>query len=244
MQRCGPAVSPGLALGVLLAVTTPAAQPTDPPTIIDVRSQSRVCTAIKERVGPSVAVLLQNDRTILDGVVAMQEMGVDAGTPRLQMDELHLENDVARIVRNLAAIDALLAQPERLDTKGEDARTIETMKEVLRAVAGQQLATLNALDGTLESAQADQFRDNSSIPDFANNELISSASAGANLSTPVALSDTRMTADVGSTTPTPAPAAPRVEPPPKTAGDFFPELARSEAQAGRIVATVAAGCQR
>jgi hypothetical protein len=237
-------VNPALALGVLLAATTPAVQPTDPPTIIDVRSQGHVCTAIKERVGPSVAALLQNDRTILDGLLAMQRMGVDAGTPQVEMDELHLENDVSRIVRNLAAIDALLTQPEPPETKPEDSRKIETMKEGLRAVAGQQLATLNVLDGTLESAQADRFRDNSSIPNFANNELISSASAGSNFNTPVALSDTRMSADVASGTPSPKPAAPRVGPSPKTAADFFPALGRSEAQAGRTVASAAAGCTR
>ena len=235
-------MNPLVALGVLLAAVTPAAQATEPPTIVEVHSQSRVCSAIEERVGPSVAALLQNDRTILDGLAEMRRMGMDAGTLQQQMDELHLENDVSRIVRNLAAIDALLAQPESPEVKGDDAQKIQAMKESLRAVAGLQRATLNDLDGSLESAQAAQFTDMAAIPKFANVDQIQQASANGNFHVPVTRADKR----VARTEPlAPGPdVSPSPPPPPRSVADFYPALARSEAGAGHIVSVAATGCAR
>lgn len=145
-------------MGVSIVLAVLLAQATPPPTIIDVRSKSRICSSFKERIAPSIDGLLLNDRTIVDGMFRIRAMGMDFRTLRFRMDMLHLENDVSSISRNLGEIDGLLAQAEPATATREELEKLEAMKKALRDVARQQLLTLNTLDGTLETTQMAQLK--------------------------------------------------------------------------------------
>ena len=156
-----------LLLAVLIAQASPALPPSTPPTIVNVQSKNRVCAAIQESIAPSIAGLLQNDHTIVDGVYFLNKWSGDGGTLRAHMDMMHVENDVSGIVRNLSAVNRLLESKEPADTPAAEAQRIEGMKKSLRDVARQQLMTLNVLDGTLETSQMNEFMDTSNLPNFA-----------------------------------------------------------------------------
>lgn len=148
---------------VLLGLSVPTPAPAASPLkeIIQVTAKP-LCTAIRERIGPSVAALLENDDAIAQGAHFVFEMGRDEGRPWMQMDKLHLENDISKVVRNLEAIDTILdAKPA--DANGNDADTIEQLQRKLRAIADTQRAELNVLDGTLESEQMFELM-NSDLP--------------------------------------------------------------------------------
>lgn len=151
-----------LALTALAAQTpAPAASPLK--EIIRVTSRP-LCTAIRDRIGPSVAALLENDGAIANGTHYVFEMGRDEGRPWMQMDKLHLENDISKIVRNLEAIDLLLrTESSDAATDGSDRATVESLKTNLRKVADSQRAELNVLDGTLESEEMAELM-NSDLP--------------------------------------------------------------------------------
>ena len=155
-------------LAVLFAQASPAPPAsTPPPTIVNVQAKNRVCAAIQESIAPSIAGLLQNDHTIVDGVYFLNKWSGDGGTLRAHMDMMHVENDVSGIVRNLSAVNRLLETKEPADTPPAEAQRIEGMKKSLRDVARQQLMTLNVLDGTLETSQLNEFMDTSDLPNFA-----------------------------------------------------------------------------
>ncbi len=155
-------------LAVLIAQASPALPAsTPPPTIVNVESKNRVCASVQESIAPSIAGLLQNDRTIVDGVYFLNKWSGDGGTLRAHMDMMHVENDVSGIVRNLSAVNRLLESKEPADTPPAEAQRIEGMKKSLRDVARQQLMTLNVLDGTLETSQLNEFMDTSDLPNFA-----------------------------------------------------------------------------
>ena len=216
-------------LAVLIAQASPALPPsTPPPTIVNVQSKNRVCSAIAESVGPSLAGLLQNDRSIVNGLYYLNKWSGDAGTLRAHMDMLHVENDVSDIVRNLAAINRLLEITELADTSPVDAQRIEGMKKSLRDVAYQQLMTLNVLDGTLESSQLNELMDVSDVPNFADPNA-----AGVH------------------NEPTGGFDFPRKDRPSlplawdsAQASDFFSLLHRSEDAAAAVIVAGAAGCAR
>jgi hypothetical protein len=138
-------------LSTLLVMQTPEPAASPPKEIIRVTSRP-LCSAIRDRIGPSVAALLENDAFAGDGMHYIFEMGRDEGRPWMQIDKLHLENDISKIIRNLEVIDGLLrseAADEAAD--GSDHTAIERLKAKLRQVAHAQRAGLNVLDGTLES---------------------------------------------------------------------------------------------
>ena len=76
---------------VLAALTAqvPAPNPSPLKEIIRVKSNP-VCTAIRQRIGPSVAALIQNDNSITDGTHYISEMDRDDGRAWMQIDKLHL----------------------------------------------------------------------------------------------------------------------------------------------------------
>jgi hypothetical protein len=223
-----------LLLAVLVAQAPPE-QPaaTPPPTIVNVQSKSRVCAALQESIGPSIAGLLQNDHTIVDGMFFLNKWGGDGGTLRAHMDMMHVETDVSGIVRNLSAVNQLLETREPADTPAPEAERIEGMKKALRNVAHEQLMTLNVLDGTLESSQMDEFMDNSSLPNFSSPSLTGgyhAPSIGRSFDAP----STGVTAKGD------------LDRPPLwsdlRAGDFFSLLKQSEDAAGVAVVAGSFGC--
>jgi hypothetical protein len=146
-----------------LAAQTPA--PAESPLKEIIRVTSRpLCTAIRDRIGPSVAALLENDDAIANGTHYVFEMGRDEGHPWMQMDKLHLENDISKIVRNLEAIDRLLrTESSDAAADGSDHATVDDLKSKLRKVADSQRSELNVLDGTLESEEMAELM-NSDLP--------------------------------------------------------------------------------
>lgn len=144
-----------------LAVQTPAPAASPLKEIIRVTAKP-LCTAIRERIGPSVAALLENDDAIAQGTHFIFEMGRDEGRPWMQMDKLHLENDISKLVRNLEVVDSIL-DAKQTDANGSDRYTIEQLQRRLRAIADTQRAELNVLDGTLESEQMAELM-NSDLP--------------------------------------------------------------------------------
>jgi hypothetical protein len=168
-----------LALALMLSQASPGPSATAPPVIIEVHSRGSVCAALKARIGPSVAALLQNDAALWDGIVSMRKMGSDANTRWGAIDRLHLENDISKVIHNMDAIQGLLSAPEPPDIDNDDARRIETMEAALTAVANEQIRMVNVLHGTLATSQANDAQQGGSgsgmsygaqsdgIPDFA-----------------------------------------------------------------------------
>lgn len=138
-------------LGLSVQTPVPAASPLK--EIIRVTARP-LCTAIRDRIGPTVAALLENDDTIAHGTHFVYEMGRDEGKPWMQIDKLHLENDVS--------VDSIL-DAKRVDADNSDRATIDQLLRKLRAIADTQRAELNVLDGTLESEQMSELM-NSDLP--------------------------------------------------------------------------------
>ena len=226
------------ALILILAQAAPA-QPSAPPVIIQVKSKSTVCAAIKDQIGPVVSALLQNDHVIVHGVVSMQQMFGDVGRPWMQIDKLHLENDVSKIVRNLQATSDLLNRPDPAGTGPADAAAIAAMKSQLRKVAGEQLATLNTLDGTLETQQMNQLMGSNDVPNIAGSDTVNSNAAayGAESVNP---KDVAVSEQISMRTPSNVADAPIV----RYARASFPALRLAEAQAAEAIVPVATSCDR
>jgi hypothetical protein len=218
-------------LAVLIAQASPASPAsTPPPTIVNVQAKNRVCAAIQESIAPSIAGLLQNDHTIVDGVYFLNKWSGDGGTLRAHMDMMHVENDVSGIVRNLSAVNRLLESTEPADTPAAEAQRIEGMKKSLRDVARQQLMTLNVLDGTLETSQMNEFMDTSNLPNFAAPDTTTAGFHAAPLD---ALDGPGKGASAGLHSWTAA-----------QAGDFFSLLKQSEDAAAVAVVAGSVGCTR
>ncbi len=207
--------------------TPPASQATAPPTIIEVHSKNRLCSALEHSIGPSIAGLMQDDSAIMHG---LSMLGVVKSHNRaLSMDiaDVGLENDVSAIVRNLGMVDHLL-QPSSPDIDPAYAETIETMKKALRDVAQAQLMSLNLLDGALETRQLGEMWNLSDIPNFALPE-----------GTHAAMDTALKHAPDGVAEPGPKfPAVSRLLMP----GDLFPEIRQSEDRANHIIVATAASC--
>jgi hypothetical protein len=215
-------------LAVLIAQASPD-RASPPPPIVNVQSTNRVCAAIQETTAPTIAGLLQNDRTIVNGLYNLNKWSGDGGTLRANADMQRVEIDVSDIVRNLSAVDRLLEAKEPADTPAPEAERIEGMKKSLRDVAYKQLMTLNVLDGTLESSQLAAFMDNSDLPNFST----PSTTAGFH----AAMQDAFAAAGAGGQAPLHSWAAAQ-------AADFFSELHQSEDAAAVAITVGAAGCAR
>ncbi|HKU80817.1 MAG TPA: hypothetical protein VJP76_01510 [Candidatus Tumulicola sp.] len=153
-------------VAVVLAALAAAPAPTASPLKEIIRVTGRpLCTALKDRIGPSVAALLENDVAAGDGTRRIYEMGRDAGRPWMQIDKLHLENDISQIVRNLDTVDHLLRtqDAQAAANEGADHDVIAELSAKLRSVADAQRAELNTLDGTLESEEMAELM-NSDLP--------------------------------------------------------------------------------
>jgi hypothetical protein len=123
--------------------------------IIDVKSRT-LCTALRDNVAISLAGLMSNDANIDVGRKAMQKMAADQieGSKAGQMDALVGENVVGSIVHNLVLIDQKLNDLQRFpaNAKTDDERLEAQVKAQLLAIEDAQKRQLNALNGTIETA--------------------------------------------------------------------------------------------
>lgn len=190
-----------LAAFLLAALSVPTPAPPETPLKQIIRVTSRpLCSAIRDRIGPSVAALLQNDDAIANGTHYIFEMGRDEGRPWMQIDKLRLENDVSKIVENLEAVDRLLqARPQDAAADGTDRATVDRLEANLRKAADAQRAELNVLDGTLESEEMAELT-NSDLP----SSLTASGFSIGKLGGDEIASDT--VADTAAPAPSPAPS--------------------------------------
>jgi hypothetical protein len=70
------------------------------------------------------------------------------------MGNLHIENDVSKVVHNLDTIDALLKDaPDAAQAEGSDRDSIELLKQKIRRVMAAEQSELNLLDGTVQADQ-------------------------------------------------------------------------------------------
>lgn len=139
-----------------LAASQPAPSASTPPKqIIEVHSQSTLCTTLNETVAPVLAGLMKNDEVIGSGERVLANMMYDRanGSQRAGMDRLQLENASLALVHNLAAIDGLLADSGKFPpTPRNDAeRTANDIKTALQNVATSQKQKLNEIYGMMDT---------------------------------------------------------------------------------------------
>ena len=146
-------------LGLLLLVLASPLPAPSPGALIEigrVRSRAPLCTTLREAVAPSLLALMRGDTALAAGhdrFVLMGRHEVMRSRGQLQLDRLVLDQQIGAVVRNLRAIDTLLADPKRFPAKpvtDDDRRALE-IKAQLQAVARAQNHALNVISGTVET---------------------------------------------------------------------------------------------
>lgn len=148
-----------LAFGGYRASAAPTAAPaaTYPPEITHVTSH-RLCTALRKRVGPSIGMMLQNDKTIAKGPALFDMYNMAYGNKEegaRNIALLRMENMVGPIANNVIAIkkelddtDVFLANPQTED----DRAALRLRADLLRALAAQE-ASLDIVNGFVVTQQ-------------------------------------------------------------------------------------------
>lgn len=141
------------AILVAIAVSTPQPSESAPPKqIIEVRSQSALCTTLRQTIAPVLVGLIRNDQVIVDGTQALTKMihNPSDGVARLQT-----ENASLALVHNLALIDGLLADAKKFpaNPQTDDERTADRVKAALQNVETSQKQKLNAIYGIMDTAE-------------------------------------------------------------------------------------------
>lgn len=143
----------GLALSMVLTTSTP------PPlkTIVNARS-TPLCTALRTKIGPAIAAILQGDAEIDGSKPIFEQIYRDdvlvKSRARLDMDLLHLENLIGPIVQNLSEVQGLLDDKDLATLKEpSDQRYVNNIKDELQAVIKKQQAALNVINGFFDTEQ-------------------------------------------------------------------------------------------
>ncbi len=141
-------------LALILAATTAAAP--SPPSLASLRvianvRSTPVCSAMRTKVGPTIAALLENDATLDLAPARFDRMYRDAllaptwdprsGSAEHFINLGNLEALIGPLVKNLKQVDDLLA-----DKIFDDAR-LAPVKSQLEAVEAQQKDALNVISG-------------------------------------------------------------------------------------------------
>ncbi len=166
MQR---PISAALALAVVLATgltlaaradQTPAhatTLTTPPPETTHVYSRP-LCTALRKRVGPSIGMMLENDRTIAKGPPLFKDYNLAYGNKEegaRNIALLRMENLVDPIANNIIAIKKQLDDPELFPPAAQNADQAQALKmkdQLLRALATQE-AALDVINGFVQTQQ-------------------------------------------------------------------------------------------
>jgi hypothetical protein len=151
------------AAGPAVAQTGPAAaRATPPPTIGSTHSRG-FCDTVRDNVAPSVLGLMKNDALIGAGHRAFAKMAHDTTTSSsaaLDLDRVYLAQVVHALAHNVATIDTLLADQRRFPKTpaSDDDELAAQLAAQLRAARDRQNDALNLIDGTLETEQMGQMR--------------------------------------------------------------------------------------
>lgn len=145
------AVSPAVRADQASGLQTP------PPEIIHVYSRP-LCTALRKRVGPSIGMMLQNDRIIAKGPQLFKDYNMAYGNKEegaRNIALLRMENLVGPLATNVLAIKKQLADPELFPPGAQNADQAQALKmkdQLLRALAMQE-AALDVVNGFVVTQQ-------------------------------------------------------------------------------------------
>lgn len=142
-----------------IALSTPAPTLSAPPQIIEVHSQSTLCTTLQQTVGPALTGLMQNDEVIDAGQRVVKKLTHDDAAAA-GMDRLQLENASLALVHNLAVIDGLLADAKKFPANPhtDDERTAAQIKVDLQSVVSSQKQKLNEIYGMMDTYELASMR--------------------------------------------------------------------------------------
>lgn len=156
----------GVVLGmVAVALSSPtAAAPTAPPLKIIVHARaSAFCTTVRENVGHAMGGLLQNDNIMSAAKPLYIQMARDyyadpqksktGNNAWLNLDEQRMREMIGSIVHNLAVIDRLLADEQRIPSnpRTDEDRALNEIKQELVQSENAQRDILNVLEGSLDT---------------------------------------------------------------------------------------------
>lgn len=159
-------VAMGLSIALLAAVSVgaraqtpppPSHLGTPPPEITHVYSRP-LCTALRKRVGPSIGMMLQNDRTIAKSPQLFKDYNTAYGNKEegaRNIALLRMENLVSPIANNIIAIKKQLADSELFPAAAQNADQATALKmkdQLLKALATQE-AALDVINGFVQTQQ-------------------------------------------------------------------------------------------
>ncbi|HUN28575.1 MAG TPA: hypothetical protein VMV65_02110 [Alphaproteobacteria bacterium] len=149
-------------LALLLIGATPSPSPTFLPEIYHTIS-SPICSALKTKFRPAVAMLIQNDATIAKSPALFKDYidftaaGSDAGQ---NMAVMHLENLVQPLVQNTLAIQKMLDDPSIFPDNPQtpEEKALVGLKDAtLKSLATQQ-ASIDIINGFVDTQQLAQMQ--------------------------------------------------------------------------------------
>jgi hypothetical protein len=135
----------------------PSPAATQPPEIYHVITRP-LCTALRKRIGPSIGMILQNDRTISKGPQLFKDYNFAYGNKEegaRNIALLRMENLVGPLANNIIAIKKQLDDPELFPAVPQNDDQVKALKmkdQLLKAVATQE-AALDVINGFVQTQQ-------------------------------------------------------------------------------------------
>ena len=133
----------------------PTPQATTLPEIGRVRS-THICAVLRDRINPALVRLAHSDGQLQTGKLAFLDMGthqVSQNRGALELDQVHVEFAVRKMVEDLAAVDALLTSPADFpkSPQSDDGRTAADIKAKFKQIEAEQQTSINVMNGTIET---------------------------------------------------------------------------------------------
>ncbi len=165
-----PAIAlPAFALACALAMngSAPAAAQNAPvaaastlPTIGHTHAKG-FCDTVRDNVAPTVLGLMKTDELIGASHRAIAKMAHDQTTAShqaLELDRVYMDKVVAAMANNVKMMDKLLSDSNRFPkiAHSDDDRFAQLLQEQLRAARDAQNATLNQINGTIETGRLNE----------------------------------------------------------------------------------------
>ena len=151
------ALAAAVSVGARAQTPAPSHLGTPPPEITHVYSRP-MCTALRKRVGPSIGMMLQNDRTIAKSPQLFSDYNRAYGNKEdgaRNIALLRMENLVGPLANNIIAIKKQLEDPELFPPaaqNGDQATALKMKDQLLRALATQE-AALDVINGFVQTQQ-------------------------------------------------------------------------------------------
>lgn len=151
------ALAAAVSVGAHAQTPAPAHLGTPPPEITHVYSRP-MCTALRKRVGPSIGMMLQNDRTIAKSPQLFSDYNRAYGNKEdgaRNIALLRMENLVGPLANNILAIKKQLEDPELFPPAAQntDQAAANKMKDQLLRALAMQEAALDVINGFVQTQQ-------------------------------------------------------------------------------------------